>query len=69
MKLFRAGMNEKYYFQCDSCGQEMHSTNEDDHVVGLCDMCGEYGSDCETDRGYPESDYCNHEDYPCCGCS
>ena len=59
----------KVFVECRSCGTEFYTNNEDQMVSGLCDMCGEYGSDWETDRGYPEPDYCNHEDYPCCGCS
>ena len=59
----------KEYVECRSCGAEFYTNNEDQMVFELCDMCGEYGADWETDRGYPEPDYCNHEDYPCCGCS
>ena len=70
MKMFQVGMNEDNYFECTACGAEMYSTNEDDHVLELCTMCQEYGSDYATDRGdYPTDDYCicACEDYPCCG--
>ena len=60
----------KEYVECQSCGTEFYTNNEDQIVTEFCDMCGEYGSDYQVDRGdYPEPDYCNHEDYPCCGCS
>ena len=68
MKMFQAGMNEDYYFECASCGAEMFSTNEDDHVSGFCTMCQEFGCEYETDRGDDAfSDYCDCEDFPCCG--
>ena len=68
MKMFREGMNEDFYLECSSCGGEFYSTNEDDLVSGFCTMCQEFGSDYSTDLGLSEeSDYCNCEDYPCCG--
>jgi hypothetical protein len=64
---FQTRMNEDYYVECRSCGFEFYSTNEDDHVFQLCDMCSNYGGNWSVERG--NYDYCNHEDYPCCGCN
>ena len=55
-------------YYCEGCGELEYTENEDDLVTGLCVMCQEYGIDHVVDRsdGYT-SDYCQCEDYPCCG--
>ena len=68
MKMFQSGMNENFYFECRSCGAEMYSTNEDDHVMELCPDCLDGGIETNyTLHQYTESEYCTCEDYPCCG--
>ena len=67
MKPFQMGMNEDFYFECRSCGSENYSTNEDDLVSGFCTLCQESENDFLVDMGVNLSDYCNCEDYPCCG--
>ena len=59
-------MADSLYVKCQSCGYEWYTDNEDDHVVQLCESCGDYGSDHQIERGEYDG-YCDCEDYPCCG--
>ena len=53
---------------CTGCGEEFYSNNEDDYIYGVCTMCQEFGCEYAIDRGNDDfSDYCDCEDYPCCG--
>ena len=63
MRLFREGMNEDFYLECESCGGEFYTDNEDNHVSGMCDNCQDGGGYEAIDNG----NYCLCEDRPCCG--
>jgi len=54
---------------CENCGNPLDETNEDEAVLGLCVACMEFGMDWEVERGdgLEVHEYCNCEDYPCCG--
>ena len=55
-------------FECLGCGELVETDNEDEYVSEVCDMCQEYGTSYAIDRGdYVEVEYCNCEDFPCCG--
>ena len=55
-------------YECLGCHEEFETDNEDELVVGLCEMCQDYGVEYAEERGDGVTDYnCNCEDYPCCG--